>query len=100
MPNPLSWYIHWLPHPVHAAGVVVYHVVELVVPFAAVATILFESALIVSGNLAFLNWLTIVLSIPVIGRSMVAVAPGCAAARPRHVLWWSRRLVGTFYGPV
>ena len=34
MPNPLSWYFHWMPHGVHAAGVVINHVVELIVPFA------------------------------------------------------------------
>ena len=34
MPNPLSWYFHWMPHGVHAAGVVVNHVVEVIVPFA------------------------------------------------------------------
>ena len=34
MPNALSWYFHWLPHGVHAAGVVINHIVELIVPFA------------------------------------------------------------------
>ena len=34
MPNPLSWYFHWLPHGVHAAGVVINHVTEVIVPFA------------------------------------------------------------------
>ena len=29
MPNPLSWYFHWLPHSVHAAGVVINHIVEV-----------------------------------------------------------------------
>ena len=33
MPNPLSWYFHWLPHGVHAAGVVFNHFVEVIVPF-------------------------------------------------------------------
>jgi hypothetical protein len=77
MPNPLSWYFHWLPQPVHAAGVVVNHIVELVVPFglfapqpiasiAAAAIIVFQSMLIVSGNLAWLNYLTIVLCLPVV----------------------------------
>jgi hypothetical protein len=77
MPNPLSWYFHWMPHWVHAAGVVVNHVVELMVPvglllpqpiasIAALVTILFQSALIVSGNLSWLNWLTIVLCVPVL----------------------------------
>jgi hypothetical protein len=74
MPNPLSWYFHWLPAGVHRAGVAANHAVELAVPFAYFApqplpgiagltTILFQLVLIASGNLSWLNWLTIVLSI-------------------------------------
>jgi len=75
MPNPLSWYFHWLPPAVHRAGVAFNHVTELVVPFgyflpqpfaavAGVTTIVFQLVLILSGNLSWLNWLTIVLCIP------------------------------------
>jgi hypothetical protein len=74
MPNPLSWYFHWLPPVVHHAGVLFNHFTELIVPFAyfapqplaAVAgaiTIAFQLVLIVSGNLSWLNWLTVVLAI-------------------------------------
>jgi hypothetical protein len=77
MPNPLSWYFHWMPNGVHAAGVVINHIVEVLVPFAyfvpqpfasmaGLATILFQGVLIVSGNLSWLNWLTVVLCIPLI----------------------------------
>jgi hypothetical protein len=77
MPNPLSWYFHWMPAAVHRAGVAFNHVVELVVPFfyftpaplaswAALVTIVFQLVLIVSGNLSWLNWLTIVLCVPLI----------------------------------
>jgi len=77
MPNPLSWYFHWMPHGIHVAGVVVNHIVEVVVPFAyfapqpvasvaGIVTILFQGVLIVSGNLSWLNWLTVVLCIPLI----------------------------------
>jgi hypothetical protein len=73
MPNPLSWYFHWLPRPLLHGGVVFNHVVELVVPFgyflpqpfsgiAGLITIAFQLTLIVSGNLSWLNWLTIVLA--------------------------------------
>ena len=37
MPNPLSWYFHWLPEVVHKAGVAINHVVELIVPFGLFA---------------------------------------------------------------
>ena len=33
MPNPLSWYFHWLPQPVLHGGVAFNHFVELIVPF-------------------------------------------------------------------
>jgi hypothetical protein len=70
-PNPLAWYLHHAPHWLHAAGVLWNHVVELVVPWFAfgfrrvrhVAGLLlvgFQLFLISSGNLSFLNWLTIV----------------------------------------
>jgi hypothetical protein len=74
IPNPLAWYFHWLPEAVHHAGVVINHVVELGVPIlyfapqpiaaiAGIATIAFQLMLIVSGNLSWLNWLTIVLAV-------------------------------------
>jgi len=77
IPNALSWYFHWMPAAIHRAGVVFNHVAELGVPFAYFApqpiaslagliTIVFQLTLIVSGNLSWLNWLTIVLCIPTI----------------------------------
>ena len=71
IPNPLSAWFHHLPHAVHATGVIFNHVVELLAPWvvfgprrlrliAAVAMATLQVILIVSGNLAFLNWLTLV----------------------------------------
>jgi len=73
MPNPLSWYFHWLPGWVHKAGVLFNHLVELAAPaaffaaqpFAAIAgslTILFQGSLMVSGNFSWLNLLTLILA--------------------------------------
>ena len=73
MPNPLSWYFHWLPRPVHRFGVRFNHFTELVVPFgyfapppiaaaAGVVTIFFHLWLMASGNFSFLGLLTIVLA--------------------------------------
>jgi hypothetical protein len=70
-PNPLSWSMHHWPHAVHAAQVLFSHFVELVVPWfafgfrrwrhaAGALLVLFQLSLIASGNLSFLNWLTIV----------------------------------------
>jgi len=75
MPNPLSWYFHWLPKGVHRFGVLFNHFTELVVPFAYFApppfaaaagliTIYFQLWLMLSGNYSFLGLLTIVLAIP------------------------------------
>lgn len=71
VPNGLSWAFHHLPKPVLQGGVVVNHVVELLVPIlillprpvrnaAGAIMILFQVSLIVSGNLSFLNYLTII----------------------------------------
>lgn len=70
LPNPLSQWFHAAPHGIHVAGVWFNHAVELVAPFfvfgprparriAGVAMIAFQLVLILSGNLSFLNWLTI-----------------------------------------
>jgi len=71
IPNPLSRRLHFMPHWFHQAGVAFNHLSELVAPWFAfgpraarhvAGTILlgFQVFLIVSGNLSFLNWLTIV----------------------------------------
>jgi hypothetical protein len=86
MPNPLSWYFHWLPEAVHKGGVAFNHFVELLVPFAyfapqpiaAVAgwfTIAFQAVLIVSGNLSWLNWLTVALCIPTLDDRFLSWLP-------------------------
>jgi len=73
MPNPLSWYFHWAPHWMNKGGVLFNHFSELIVPFfyflpqpiagiAGLITIVFQLSIIVSGNLSWLNWLTLVLA--------------------------------------
>ena len=75
IPNPLSWFFHHLPIPILKFGVLFNHFAELIVPFflfgprlcrhlAALIIILFQFTLILSGNLSWLNWLTIVQCIP------------------------------------
>ena len=71
IPNPLSWWLNAQPRWFHAVGVAFNHLVELIVPFfvlgprrvravAGLFFIAFQVILILSGNLSFLNWLTIV----------------------------------------
>ncbi len=71
LPNPLSRWFHFLPKAVLRGGVVFNHAAELLAPWfvfwprlgrhiAGVIIVLFQVVLILSGNLSFLNWLTIV----------------------------------------
>ncbi len=71
VPSPLSPYFHALPHWAHAVGVAFNHVVELGAPFLILGPrrlryaggalmVALQVILIASGNLAFLNWLTLV----------------------------------------
>jgi hypothetical protein len=75
LPNPLSWYLHHSPPWTHKAGVLFTHFAQLVAPWfyfapaplcywAGGLTILFQITLILSGNLSWLNYITIVLCIP------------------------------------
>jgi Lipase maturation factor len=74
LPNPLSAAFHHLPSSVHHFGVLFNHFAELVVPFgvfgpkrlrhvAGALIIVFQFGLILSGNLSFLNWLTIAITL-------------------------------------
>jgi hypothetical protein len=75
LPNPLSFWLHRAPRWFHQVGVAWNHVVELALPWllfgprraAAIAGLLeasFQLTLIASGNLSFLNWLTLALCVP------------------------------------
>merc|ERR1719387_1766324 len=72
MPNRLSRYFHNLPRPALLCSTACNHVIELFAPWLlllpwgpsqaafGVLHIVFQLALILTGNLSFLNWLTIV----------------------------------------
>ncbi len=74
-PHPLSYFYHQMPAVVHWGGVLFNHFVELIVPFglfgparirrtAGLITAIFQIILISSGNLSWLNWLTLLMCIP------------------------------------
>ncbi|XP_006897566.1 PREDICTED: lipase maturation factor 1 [Elephantulus edwardii] len=74
VPNPAAYYLHRSPWWIHRTETLGNHVIELVVPFFlllgrrmcllhGILQILFQVILIISGNLSFLNWLTIVPSL-------------------------------------
>ena len=77
IPNPLSRYFHWMPPMWHRVEVLINHFVELLAPWlliipglpvrfrraGGIVQLIFQSILITSGNLSFLNWLTMVPAI-------------------------------------
>lgn len=96
IPSPLSWYFHHLPPVFLTLGVLFNHFVELLVPWgfflprtwratAGVITIVFQVLLLLSGNLSWLNYLTIVLCIACFDDGQLA------SAAPRR---WLRQLEG------
>jgi Lipase maturation factor len=85
LPNPLSWHFHRVPKPFHRFGVLFSHFVQLVVPFGLFApqpiasiagglTIFHQLWLVISGNYAWLNWITIVLGLSAFSDSILGHA--------------------------
>jgi len=95
MPNPLSWYLHWAPAWTHHAGVLFNHFAEVIVPFgyffpgpigvaAGLITLLYQGLIFASGNLSFLNFLTMILAVTTLNdRFLRAIIPDS-----RYVLLW------------
>ena len=83
MPGPLSWFFHHLPGPLHRIEVAVNHFTQIVVPFALFApqpvasvagaiVVITQLWLVLSGNFAWLNWVTIVLAFSAIDTASAA----------------------------
>ncbi|MCZ2805667.1 lipase maturation factor family protein [Modestobacter sp. VKM Ac-2983] len=87
MPNPLSWWFHRLSPRLHRVETLANHVTQLVVVFGllapqpiagvvALVIVVTQGYLLVSGNFAWLNALTLVLALSVVdGRWLAAVLP-------------------------
>lgn len=82
LPTPLAWFAFHMPMWCHQLSVVATIAIEVLVPFliffpgkwraaAAAATILLQSTIILTGNYTFLNWLLIVLSVPLLNDSLI-----------------------------
>jgi hypothetical protein len=74
MPNPLSWYFHHLPKLIHRLEVAGNHIGQLIVPFflfapqpiasiAGLIIVLHQAWLVLSGNFAWLNWVTLAIAV-------------------------------------
>jgi hypothetical protein len=94
MPGPLSRFFHHLPGRMHKTEVVSNHAAQLVLPFGlflpqpvpdgcALLIIITQLWLMLSGNFAWLNALTIVLAVSALDDSVLGSAP----AAPAGPLW-------------
>lgn len=107
MPGPLSWFFHHLPKPLHRVEVAGNHFAQLVVPFAlfapqpvasvaAAIVIVTQLWLVISGNFAWLNWVTIVLAVSAVDQSSFAsVFPvPDAPTLPDPPIWFAATVIG------
>ncbi|MFI0235938.1 lipase maturation factor family protein [Streptomyces sp. NPDC016845] len=96
MPSPLSWFFHHLPRPLHRVEAAANHVTQLLVPFllftpqpiatvAAAIMIVTQLWLILSGNFAWLNWLTVVIAAAALDLTPLHTPPDLPARAP---LWY------------
>ncbi|MFB6305032.1 MAG: lipase maturation factor family protein [Haloferacaceae archaeon] len=96
IPNPLSWFAHHLPDRFHRVETLGNHVVEVAVPFlyfapqpfaavAGVLTVGFQGWLLLTGNFAWLNALTVVLAAATFSDGVLAAALPVAAPTPAPV---------------
>ncbi|MBD0839785.1 lipase maturation factor family protein [Streptomyces sp. TRM68416] len=95
MPGPLSWFFHHLPRPLHRVEAAANHVTQLAVPFllftpqpiataAASLMIVTQLWLVLSGNFAWLNWITIVLAL-----SALRLPDTGPSSAPDAPLWYA-----------
>ncbi|XP_043085981.1 lipase maturation factor 1 isoform X2 [Puntigrus tetrazona] len=97
VPNPMSYYMHRSPWWFHRFETLSNHFIELVAPFFTfmgrrmcmlngVLQILFQVVLIISGNLSFLNWLTVVPSLACFDDAALAFLFGRSGRARRTLL--------------
>ncbi len=104
MPGPLSWFFHQLPRPLHRVEVAANHFAQLVVPFglfapqpvasvAAGIVIVTQLWLVLSGNFAWLNWVTLLLAATVVDGRVYPMLPDAPEAQPPPA-WFTGAVFG------
>ncbi|MDQ1369385.1 MAG: hypothetical protein QOF20_1738 [Acidimicrobiaceae bacterium] len=110
LPGPLSWYFHHLPPRVHKAEVLGNHFAQLVAPallfapqpvpaIAGAVIVITQAWLVLSGNFAWLNVLTIVLAFSCFSDRYAhlvvpdSLRPAPAAALAAGPGWWQGAVV-------
>jgi hypothetical protein len=97
LPNPLSWFAHQFPSFFQKTSVLGMLFIEIVVPFlifgspearlaAFVLLFLLQLVIILTGNYGPLNLLTIVMSIPILGDSLLLSLPFHPGPAPSPIL--------------
>ncbi len=106
MPNPLSWYFHHLPRPLHRVEVLANHLAQLVVPFglfgpqpvadiAGTIIIITQLWLVLSGNFSWLNVLTIVVAFSALDdRLLHHLLPWVHSPVPHTTTWFEILVIG------
>jgi hypothetical protein len=102
MPNPASWWFHHLPARLHTVETLANHATQLVIIWgvlapqpvatgAALVVIVTQGYLVLSGNFAWLNWLTLVLATSVVDgrvyRALFGLHPPAQLAAPGWHVW-------------
>ena len=105
MPNPLSWFFHHLPKPLHRVEVVGNFFAQVVVPWflfapqpvasvAAAVVVLTQGWLVLSGNFSWLNFLTMTLAVSAFDDRALSLV---LHVQPPHLaplpLWWQAAAV-------
>src|SRR5919201_840329 len=105
MPNPLSWFFHNLPRPLHKVEVAGNHFAQLVAPIglafpqpisdiAGVVIVVTQVYLVVSGNFSWLNWITIACAISAFDNGAIhSVLPIQVPSLAAPPLWYQAILV-------
>jgi hypothetical protein len=105
MPNPLSWFFHQLPRPLHRVEVLGNHFAQLIVPIglffpqpiAAIAgSIIFltQGWLVLSGNFSWLNAVTMVLALASFDNGWLQhVVPLSTPVLQAQPLWYAGAVV-------
>src|SRR5487761_1274161 len=102
MPNPLSWFFHNLPRPLHRLEVAGNHVAQLAAPlalmapqpaaaYAALLIIATQLWLFASGNFSWLNAITIVLALSGLESAWQLAATIGVALLVAVLSWWPVR---------
>src|SRR2546423_13597542 len=105
MPNPLSWFFHHLPRPLHRVEVLGNHFAQLVAPLglafpqpisdaAGVVIIVSQGWLVLSGNFSWLNAVTIVSAVSAFNNAALgSVLPVQVASQSAPPVWYEGVLI-------